>query len=288
MKKVLALVLALTMVLGFAATASAYWTNVEYNLFKDGQEPVYTIDGIEDTTEADVDGNKEYTIKAKFDSDDLNNFLGNNDSTYDMLYQEYQVLKAIDSFTGYVSENWWAGIVTDMDENNIRCSINDLYRAVKSIVNDPLTDSQIYAALISAVGSTPGSFEKGYESTSFRNARRNLEAEWDRYYGNSYYGYEDGIAVYASSDDSTYATVTSQPTIKVTRDVDNAITNYEVSFKVRFTNTTFRTADVDIDVTYRAGGSVQEAFYSHEDTLSFTVFQAQAGCPRWQFAHGDR
>ena len=106
MKKVLALVLALTMVLGFAATASAYWTNVEYNLFKDGQEPVYTIDGIEGVTEADVDGNKEYTIKAKFDSDDLNNFLGNNDSTYDMLYQEYQVLKAIDSFTGYVSENW--------------------------------------------------------------------------------------------------------------------------------------------------------------------------------------
>ena len=120
-----------------------------------------------------------------------------------------------------------------------------------------------------------GTFEDGYESTSFRNARRNLEAEWDRYYGNSYYGYEDGIAVTATSKDGTYATVTSQPTLKVTRDVDNAITNYEVSFKVRFTNTTFRTADVDIDVTYRAGGSVQEAFYSHEDTLSFTVFQAQ-------------
>ena len=65
MKKVLALVLALTMVLGFAATASAsYWSYIEYNLFTGANKPVYTIDGAKGVTSADVDGNKEYTLKA--------------------------------------------------------------------------------------------------------------------------------------------------------------------------------------------------------------------------------
>ena len=77
MKKVLALVLALTMVLGFAATASAsYFGNyIDYDLFTGNNKPVYTIDGITGTTEADVDGNKEYSFSNSTAPPNLPGFL---------------------------------------------------------------------------------------------------------------------------------------------------------------------------------------------------------------------
>lgn len=277
MKKVLALVLALTMVLGFAATASAYWTNVEYNLFKtDPAHITYTVDG-EHGYDYDVEGNKEYTVKAEFTSNDLNNFFGASDTTYDVLSDEYEVLQAIDAYYSLGSKDWYAqrsGNAADdaTGAHNLYSANNDLYDAVDDIIANPHDNSVIYKALLTAVGT--GTFEDGYESNAFARARRDVENEWYNTYGNnSYFGYQDGFGVTATSSDSTYATVTSQPTIKATR--EGGVTNYEVSFKVRFTNTTFRTADVDIDVTYRAGGSVQVAQYFYEDTLSFTVFQAQ-------------
>ena len=64
-----------------------------------------------------------------------------------------------------------------------------------------------------------------------------VERAWVNYYNtNSYYGYEDGIAVSASSKDPTYVSVTSQPTVDAVR--EGGQTKFTVEFKVRFTNTT--------------------------------------------------
>ena len=41
----------------------------------------------------------------------------------------------------------------------------------------------------------------------------------------------------------------------------NAAAEYEVSFKVRFTNTTFRTADADVKLVLQSGGPIQGAYY---------------------------
>ena len=60
MKKVLALVLALTMVLGFAATASASW-NIKYDLLTNANTfDNLTVGGDSYDPDMAVDGNKEY------------------------------------------------------------------------------------------------------------------------------------------------------------------------------------------------------------------------------------
>ena len=77
MKKVLALVLALTMVLGFAATASAEFTYdgtyFKYNLFKNVPgNGAYEVGDFTYEPDMYVEGNKEYEITLTFDTDDLN------------------------------------------------------------------------------------------------------------------------------------------------------------------------------------------------------------------------
>lgn len=279
MKKVLALVLALTMVLGFAATASAsYFGNyIKYDLFKDGQDPAFTVGGQAYGKNMSVDGNKEYTVKTEFKASALNAFFGNVDTTYDTLYNEYRVLEVIDSYTNtnfYGTANWRLGATGIQPSTEwIDSTDNAMYKAVDSIVGDPKTDSEIYSDLISAV-TTAGNFRDGYNSSAFQSARNELIRAWNNYYSNGYYGYDKGVVATATSKDSTYATITSDPTVSVKRDVGGD-TTYTVEFKVKFTNTTFRTADVDIDVLFNVGGSVQQAYYEDKYTLEFTVYQAQ-------------
>ena len=86
--------------------------------------------------------------------------------------------------------------------------------------------------------------------------------------------------------------MTSQPTVSAKR--VNGHTEFTVEFKVRFTNTTFRTADAEVEVVFNAGGVGPDDYYETKDTLSFTVFQAQyrtfteqAGCLRWQVAQSE-
>ena len=277
MKKVLALVLALTMVLGFAATASAsYFGNyIKYDLFN--TDPAFTVGGSAYYDNMSVDGNKEYTVKATFDEDDINAFFGNVDSVYDNLYTEYRVLEVIESYTSsnfYGTANWDAD-TTGGQTDSVADGSNAMYAQVRDDVlnGKEATTSTIYNAIVTATR-TAGNFRDGFNSSSFQSARTELIRAWNQYYNNGYYGYDKGIAVTASSDDTTYATITSQPTVDVSRTVGGA-TEYEVSFKVRFTNTTFRSADVDLDVTFNAGGAVQQAYYEDTYTLSFTVFQAQ-------------
>ncbi len=289
MKKVLALVLALTMVLGFAATASAsYFGNyIKYDFFTSTGSADYTIGGDPYSEDMSVDGNKEYTIKAKFDETDIAPFFGNVDSTYDNLYNEYRVLEVIESYTRsdfYGTKDWTASLMGN-DANSVADSTNAMYKDAMSIITSPEKNSTIYAAIVKATADE-GNFRDGFKSSAFQTARNELVRAWNNYYSNGYYGYDKGIVATATSKDTTYATITSQPTVDVSRNVGGT-TEYEVSFKVRFTNTTFRSADVDIEVVFNAGGAVQQAYYEHKDTLSFTVFQA-AGCPRWQVAHGGR
>lgn len=267
MKKVLALVLALTMVLGFAATASAYW-NFDYELFTNA--PRYTVDGTTDT-EFEVDGNKEYKIKAEFTDDDIVPSYVVDDTVYDGLYADYQVLDILETFYANKNNRNWTN-ATIVRGNAMYDAVDaagiggsDLWTTFRDVMSDPQSDG------------TATTFEEAYESATLRSAIRELRNNpyYSYYYNNSYYGLAKGIVATASSSDSTYATVTSQPTIDIDRDVVAGETTYTVEFKVRFTNTTFRTADVDIDINYQAGGSTQQNYYSHKDTLSFTVFQAQ-------------
>ncbi len=268
----LALVLALTMVLGFAATASASYGygRFEHDLF--AVDPTYTING-ESGTEFDVEGNKEYTVKAKIHVNNIANYPDVIDTIYDDVDEEYQVLELINQYANfglYASADW--------DANDLYDDDNPLYQAAVAVVGgDANAYSTIFNALYRAVQST-GSFEKGYKANIFTSAVRDLDrAVNNSHYGaNSYYGYDDGIAAYATSKDATYATVTSAPTIKYTREDDGTYCNVE--FKVRFTNTTFRTADVDVEIQYLSGGSDSNIRYEHTDTLSFTVFQAR-GAP---------
>lgn len=281
MKKVLALVLALTMVLGFAATASASygWNYIKRDLFN--VDPSFTVGGLGYTTDMSVDGNKEYTIKTTFDATTLNSYTTVIDDVYDNLDQEYRILEVIQDYTKgdfAVSEDWVAKVSAGGETDNITDGANPLYAAVNAIVS-PATDSSIYSELISAVTAATTAnkthpFREGYRSSSFSSAINELNRAWDAIYGaNSYYGYEDGIAVTATSKDETYATVTSQPTVEFSR--KNGKTECTVEFKVKFTNTTFRTADVDVEVLFQSGGVNQVNRYEDKYPLSFTVYQAQ-------------
>ena len=290
MKKVLALVLALTMVLGFAATASASYfgfNTIERELLT--VNPVYTVGGENYTKDMDVEGNKEYTIKTTIDADNIVNYADTIDTIYDDLNQEYEILELISKYAEgnfYLSENWTAHKGgSNTDANDINGSGNELFDAAWAALGNtpPYGVSEIYTELVDAVAEE-GNFRDGYKSNAFQSAVRDLERAWNATYGvNSFYGYDKGIMATATSKDSTYATVTSQLTIKFERDGGN--TTCTVEFKVRFTNTTFRTADVDIEIEYLSGSVSDNLYYEHKDTLSFTVFQA-AGCPRWRVAHG--
>lgn len=284
MKKVLALVLALTMVLGFAATASAsYFGNyIKYDFFNMNLSDDYTIGDADYYDGIAVDGNKEYKVKLIFNENQINPFFGNTDSVYDNLYQEYRVLEAIQSYAAnnfYQSKDWTATADLAADApNNIHGRTNLLWEAVYNIVGstDGYAASTIYKELVDAVVDE-GNFRDGYNSSSFQSAKSELERAWNNYYNNGYYGYDKGISVTATSKDETYATITSAPTVSVKRTTVNNVltTQYTVEFKVKFTNTTFRTADVDLEVVYNAGGAVQTAYYESKHTLEFTVYQAQ-------------
>ena len=280
MKKVLALVLALTMVLGFAATASAsYFGNyIKYDFFKTTGAPDdadYKVGGSDYYDGIAVDGNKEYKVTVEFNENDIAPFFGNVDNVYDNLYSEYRVLEVIESYTAnnFYGTKDWTATTGGGNPDSIADGSNPMYAQVRDSVlgGAEATTSTIYNALVTAVGT--GNFRDGYNSSSFQSARNELIRAWNNYYDNGYYGYDKGVVVTATSKDDTYATITSAPTVDVKR--SGGLTTYEVSFKVKFTNTTFRTADVDIDVLFNAGGAVQQAYYEHKDTLEFTVYQAQ-------------
>ena len=78
MKKVLSLLLALTMVLGFASTAMAASYRY-FDLFEDGFDPAFTVDGLEYSSWMDVDGTDEVTVKFSFDADNLATFVNSTD-----------------------------------------------------------------------------------------------------------------------------------------------------------------------------------------------------------------
>ena len=83
MKKVLALVLALTMVLGFAATASASW-NIKYDLLTNANTfDNLTVGGDSYDPDMAVDGNKEYTFKLVLTDGELNPSFVTYDASYD-------------------------------------------------------------------------------------------------------------------------------------------------------------------------------------------------------------
>ena len=280
MKKILALVLALTMVLGFAATASAsYFGNyIKYDFFKTDADPAdadYKVGGSDYYKDIAVDGNKEYKVTVEFDENDIAPFFGNIDNVYDNLYNEYRVLEVIESYTAnnfYGTKDWTATGANGTNKNCIADGSNPMAIDANTVITDPAANSTIYKALVSATADK-GNFRDGYNSSAFQSARNELIRAWNNYYDNGYYGYDKGVVVSATSKNDTYATVTSAPTVDVKR--SNGVTTYEVSFKVKFTNTTFKTADVDLEVVYNAGGAVQQAYYEHKDTLSFTVYQAQ-------------
>ena len=275
MKKVLALVLALTMVLGFAATASASYFNFKTEFFTNGATNP-TVGGLPYTDEMNVDGNKEYTVKYVFDDGDINPIFEPIGSNYDALLKEYRAYEIIYSYT----RNNFAGSADwDFDDVTGQDGDNALNADIVGTANDgqPYYTSDIWQTLQKLMqdGAT---FKEAYKSSTFQAAiDQVIRAYNSNYAGNSYYGYEDGIAVTASSKDSTYATITSQPTVSAKRvgNAGNMTTEYTVEFKVRFTNTTFRTADVDLEVLFTAGGVTPQSYYSSKDTLSFTVFQAQ-------------
>ena len=268
MKKVLALVLALTMVLGFAATASAYW-NVYKTDFFDGAIPVPEVGGMPYDDGMNVEGNKEYTIKYKFQDTEINPPLGSVGAAYDSIYNEKRVLDVINSYAAgdFLTTGDW----TIVDINSLGHQM--LKAAMDAIDTTDAADvraTSTWATLITS-GTT---FEEAYKSGTFQAKKAEVERAWVNYYStNSYYGYEDGIAVSASSKDPTYVSVTSQPTVSAKR--VNGHTEFTVEFKVRFTNTTFRTADAEVEVVFNAGGVGPDDYYETKDTLSFTVFQAQ-------------
>ena len=288
MKKVLALVLALTMVLGFAATASAY--NIKYDLITAaGVFDDLTVGGDVYDPDMAVEGNKEYTFKLEIDETELNPSFATYDASYDALYLDFQVLNIIDNYYSYPVNRDWTWGTADGDASHIADSVNNpMTKAISDVLTAAkVTTCSLWDTFSKAMqASATTTFGEAYRSSAVQTAIRELErSPYYTNYVNGYYGYDKGIVATATSKDSTYATVTSQPTVTVNRHYGQAST-YTVEFKVRFTNTTFRSADVDIDLVLSGAGSTQQNYYESKETYSFTVFQAQAGCPRWQFAHG--
>lgn len=275
MKKVLALVLALTMVLGFAATASAsYFGNyIKYDFFITApNDNEYSVGSLPYSADMAVDGNKEYKVTVTFDDDEIAPAFGTYDVVYDTLYKEYRVLEIIES---YASNNFLTtGAWTTADINT---SGHEMLTAAARALGDSTDIAEVRAtAAWSALMNGGTTFKEAYNSSTFQTKKAEIERSWNNYYtNNGYYGYDKGVVVTATSKDTTYATITSAPTVSAKRDVASAKTTYTVEFKVKFTNTTFKTADVDIELVYNAGGVVQQAYYEHKDTLSFTVYQAQ-------------
>ena len=274
MKKVLALVLALTMVLGFAATASAsYFGNYKTEFFKTAYTSL-TVGGSNYVKDMSVDGNKEYTVKYTFDSNQINPPLGSAGSAYDALYKEYRVLDVIESYTfnNFVTTGSWlingTGGVADGG--------SEILTAAAAAINGTDADvraTAIWQALVNGATATT-TFKDAYNSSAFQNKKADIERSWNNYYSvNSYFGYDKGVTVTATSKDTTYATITSAPTVSAKR-VGNS-TEFTAEFKVKFTNTTFRTADVDLEVVFLAGGVNPNDYYETKETLSFTVYQAQ-------------
>lgn len=292
MKKVLALVLALTMVLGFAATASAsYYPNrnsdgyVTRDLFNNNDaEPSFTVGSFSYEKGMYVDGNTEYTIKAEFDTNDLANYLGIVDTTWDTFLKEWDVYETIRAYANdgrfnNGNEEWnWSDFGSNAGHlastNPMVQDICDIYGVANTYAN-ARASSNIFTILTNAMTNV-GDFEDGYTSTAFRRAANDLENQWRTYNStNGFWGYDKGIAAIVTSKDGTYATVTSQPVVTVDETATPGVFDYTVEFKVRFTNTTFRSADVDIEVLLQSGSMTDHIYYEDKNTLSFTVLQAQ-------------
>lgn len=275
MKKVLALVLALTMVLGFAATASASFNYdgryFKYDMFQtEPTDASYDVGGMGYDDDMSVEGNKEYTVKLNFTSADLHpNFLSEATSVNN-LAQEILVLDLIERYAADpIGKDW---DVTEVQTPGSSALADDVF-ALVTPSGTLAAASPIFADLVAAFSASNDTLYKAVNSAAFRTAARQLRNDY-QLQNNGIYGYDKGIVAYATSKDTTYATITSDPVVKVTYNGGNDA-NYEVSFKVRFTNTTFRTADVDIELVLQSGINSYDAYFEFKDTLSFTVFQAQ-------------
>ena len=272
MKKVLALVLALTMVLGFAATASAY--NIKYDLITAaGVFDDLTVGGESYDEDMSVEGNKEYTFKLEIDESEINPSFVTYDASYDALYLDFQALNIIENYYSYPANRDWTFQDIIAQDTTTGAWTNPMTAAaVDSGVNG--SDLWVtFAGKFAGNGGTAATFADAYKAIS--SEIRELErSPYYTNYVNGYYGYDKGIVATATSKDSTYATVTSQPTVTANRNY-GADTTYTVEFKVRFTNTTFRMADVDIELVLSGAGSTQQNYYESKETYSFTVFQAQ-------------
>lgn len=277
MKKVLCLVLALTMIVGFASTAFAtyYGNYIKYDLLTTNTVP--TVGGLGYTKDMYVDGNKEYTVKKVFTTANLNTALATDGGAYDALYTEYLVLTTIDNYTGgnlfTTNGNWvvGGGTATDITSGN-----NAMCAAVEKLVGGHCSTSAIYNSLINAFSATNNTFKLAYNSTAFQTAMSQLRNNYNYNYANGFYGYDKAISAIATPKDGTYATITSPASVSVKRNVAAATTEYTVEFKVKFTNTTFKTMETDIELVLNAGTSVQQAYFETKETLEFTVFQAQS------------
>lgn len=275
MKKVLALVLALTMVLGFAATASASYNwngnTIKIPLLKNDIFGNADIGDLDYTADLAVDGNKEYKFKLVISEDDLNPSFVNYDANYDSLYLDFQVLNIIESYYATRGNRTWTWAQINTSDGS-----NPMATDILALFNDmDVTTSNLWTAFTTAMQVANATFESAYNSQSVKTAIRDLQrSPYYTNYVNGYYGYDKGIVATATSKDDTYATITSQPTVTVNRAYGQD-TTYTVEFKVKFTNTTFRTADVDIELVLNGAGSTQQNYYESKDTYSFTVYQAQ-------------
>ena len=258
MKKVLALVLALTMMLGFASTSMAASYRY-FDLFKDDFEPEYTVGDLDYTKYMDVDGNEEYKVKFSFDASNLASFVDTTEF-YKEISTERSVLEIIDFYGSRATlyGDWEAADLT---------AGNAMYDAIDDLLADgEPADSAIYTDLITAMGTD--TFRVGYKSTEFQSARDELIRAYNNYAENGYYF--KPVSVLATSKDATYATITGEPTLQV-----NSDGKYEGEFTVRFTNTTFDVREVDVELRLLAKGASQYDVYEYKTTLTFDVHQAQ-------------
>ena len=242
----------------------------------------YTVGGMAYDDDMSVEGNKEYTVKLTFTSADLHSNFLSEATSVNNLAQEILVLDLIERYAADpIGKDWGRDAIQQPTTNALAKAVQDIIQAPTTLI----AASPIYNDLYNAFSASNDTLYKAVNSAAFRTAARQLRNDY-QLQNNGIYGYDKGIVAYATSKDTTYATITSDPVVKVTYNGGNDA-NYEVSFKVRFTNTTFRTADVDIELVLQSGINSYDAYFEFKDTLSFTVFQA-AGSPGWQFAHGDR
>src|SRR5699024_2416212 len=119
-------------------------------------------------------GNKEYKIKATFTDAALNSSYAVDNSLYDGLYEDLQVLNIIDSYYAYNGNHSWTygtanGGATNVADHNT----NPMTKAIKKAGLNGATLWNTFCLELQATATT--TFEDVYEdSAAFRSAVREL------------------------------------------------------------------------------------------------------------------